>query len=97
MPWRIGAYRALVAALALAAGSAYGEDLPLHPHPGYYTPRSVYGYRPYRPLVGPIRARYELDDYVDNPRQAGVDYSWGIGYFFGFGPGDRAFQAARPR
>ncbi len=80
------------ASLAVAA-----EDLPGHHDPGYYTPKTLYGYRPYKPWVGPIRARYELDDYMYNPRQAGVDYSWGIGYFFGHGPGDRAFQNVRPR
>ncbi len=88
---------AMASCLALVTSLASAEDLPLHPHPGFYTQRSMYGYRPYRPLVGPIRARYELDDYVTNPRKAGVDYSWGIGYFFGFGPGDKVFQSARPR
>lgn len=86
----------LIVVLALSAcRSAHAaEDLPRHKHPGYYTVRSVWGYQPYAPFVGPIRARYALDPYVYSPRQPGVDYSWGIDYFFGQGPGDRTYQGA---
>lgn len=97
MPLRSLALATCVSWLALAAPAIGQDDLPRHHHPGYHTVKTVYGYRPYTPYVGPIRARYELDDYVYNPRTAGVDYSWGIGYFFGHGPGDRAYQGAPQR
>ncbi len=97
MPVRTLAWVTVFAWFALAAPAGRADDLPRHKHPGYHTLRTVYGYRPYTPFVGPIRARYELDPYVYNPRQAGVDYSWGIDYFFGHGPGDRAYQGATNR
>ncbi|REK17288.1 MAG: hypothetical protein DWQ37_06700 [Planctomycetota bacterium] len=88
---------ALVAGMLSVSTARGAEDLPFHRHPGYHTERSVYGYRPYKSFVGPIRARYALDPYVYSPRKAGVDYSWGLGYFFGRGPGDRAYQSAPQR
>ena len=100
MPVRTFALATIITLLALAAQAVSADslpDLPRHHHPGYYTARTVYGYRPYASFVGPLRARYELDPYVYNPRTPGVDYSWGIGYFFGHGPGDRAFQGATRR
>lgn len=87
----------LLGLIASTASASAAEALPMHRHPGYHTPRTVYGYQPYRSFVGPIRARYELDPYVTAPRKAGVDYSWGLGYFFGRGPGDKALQSAEQR
>lgn len=97
MTVRLLALAALAATLTFAAPFGVAQDLPRHRHPGYYTARTVYGYRPYTPWVGPIKARHELDPYVFSPRTPGVDYSWGVDYFFGHGPGDRAYQGAPQR
>ena len=91
MPARTLVVAVLLVVLSFSTRAARGQERARR-HAGYQTWTSKYGYRPYRPRIGPIRARYELDDYVYSPRRAGVDYSYGIGYFFGRGPGDRAYQ-----
>ena len=49
--------------------------------------RYVYGYSPYESHYGPIEAQYELDGWMTNhPAVRGLDYGYGIGYFFGLGP-----------
>lgn len=46
----------------------------------------TYGYNPYKVHYGPIYAQRELDRLTYQPGVRGLDYGYGIGYWFGFGP-----------
>ena len=46
----------------------------------------TYGYYPYQECYGPIYAQRELDYLTFQPGIRGLDYGYGVGYFFGFGP-----------
>ena len=45
-----------------------------------------YGYNPYQSHYGPVYAQRELDWLGQQPRIHGLDYGYGLGYFFGLGP-----------
>jgi hypothetical protein len=49
-------------------------------------PRYSYGYYPYKSHYGPIEAQYELEGLTYHPAIKGVDYGYGLDYFFGSGP-----------
>lgn len=46
----------------------------------------TYGYNAYRPHYSPIFAQRELDYLTYRSGVRGLDYGYGIGYWFGFGP-----------
>lgn len=47
---------------------------------------ATYGYNPYKVHYGPLYAQRELDFLTYRPGVRGLDYGYGIGYWFGFGP-----------
>ena len=82
-----------ICGICLAVGAAtcttgHAEPPVHHPpvHPGLAGTSPVYGYDPYKLHYGPIYAQRELDYLTYQPGVRGLDYGYGIGYFFGFGP-----------
>jgi hypothetical protein len=49
----------------------------------------TYGYCPYKTCYGPMYAQRELGYLTYQPGVRGLDYGYGCGYFFGFGPPKR--------
>jgi hypothetical protein len=46
----------------------------------------TYGYFPYKKFYGPLYAQRELNYLTHQPGIRGLDYGYGCGYCFGFGP-----------
>ena len=72
--------------LAIGAASCTTGHAEPPAHHGLARTSPIYGYDPYKLHYGPIYAQRELDYLTHQPGVRGLDYGYGIGYFFGFGP-----------
>lgn len=71
-------------AIGAATGSTLRAEGPVSG--GLAGTSATYGYNPYKIHYGPIYAQRELDRLTYQPGVRGLDYGYGIGYWFGFGP-----------
>jgi hypothetical protein len=85
---RNGLLLAAVSGIGIAIGAATCSPLRAEgPVPaGLAGTSPTYGYNPYKICYGPVYAQRELDYLTYQPGVRGLDYGYGIGYWFGFGP-----------
>lgn len=86
MRWRTCLAVACAACAIIAAVNPAGAGAQPPVRSGLYGTSPTYGYNPYKVHYGPIYAQRELDYLTFRPGVRGLDYGYGIGYWFGFGP-----------
>jgi hypothetical protein len=83
--WRPSAMRTLLMGALGLIGWAILGGAALAQHPAREVPMP-YGYNPFKSHYGPIEAQYELDGLTHQARVKGLDYGYGVDYFFGSAP-----------